>query len=219
MFVIVKSVCMDEVEACILGSIRPTLLYETEFWSVKDAHVHVAKRRAVIANESVSLANVSDRPPPRDVVLNHFSHRHPLLQLHLRESEGIKCSFCNIIISGWTYACEKHCDYYLGPWPGSLCLTLEDNVSYELFFSLPFNHGKAEIDCNNCSDVVEIKDGLFYYNRERHEALHVICALREESGFDDDKMDIMLYVCALSDASKKKRRNMHTSVLGSAVIN
>ncbi|KAK4725550.1 hypothetical protein R3W88_028329 [Solanum pinnatisectum] len=45
--------------------------------------------------------------PPRDVVLNHFSHRHPLLRLHLRESEGIRCTFCNISISGWAYACAR----------------------------------------------------------------------------------------------------------------
>ncbi|MCD9640100.1 hypothetical protein HAX54_025174 [Datura stramonium] len=59
-----------------------------------------------------SLVNVSDSRPP-EAVLNHFSHRHPLLRLHLRESEGIKCSFCNNIISDWAYACEKHCDHYL----------------------------------------------------------------------------------------------------------
>ncbi|KAG5583629.1 hypothetical protein H5410_054256 [Solanum commersonii] len=48
-----------------------------------------------------AFADVSVSTPPRDVVLNHFSHRYPLLRLHLRE------------ISGWAYACEKHCDYYL----------------------------------------------------------------------------------------------------------
>ncbi|XP_015158366.1 uncharacterized protein [Solanum tuberosum] len=45
--------------------------------------------------------------------LNHFNHRHPLFQSHFRQRERIQCSFCNIVISGRGYACNKHCDYYL----------------------------------------------------------------------------------------------------------
>ncbi|KAK6776236.1 hypothetical protein RDI58_027237 [Solanum bulbocastanum] len=45
--------------------------------------------------------------------LNHFNHRHALLRLHLRWNEGIKCNFCNVVISGRGYACNQHCDYYL----------------------------------------------------------------------------------------------------------
>ncbi|KAM3339453.1 hypothetical protein P3S68_029322 [Capsicum galapagoense] len=58
-----------------------------------------------------AFADASD-PPIRDAALNHFSHCHPLLRLHLRETERIKCNFCDSIISGRGYACLR-CDYYL----------------------------------------------------------------------------------------------------------
>ncbi|XP_060177493.1 uncharacterized protein LOC132607504 [Lycium barbarum] len=54
----------------------------------------------------------SDVPPPHDGALNHFSHRHPLLRLHFRAKEGIRCNFCDILISGLGYGCDN-CDYYL----------------------------------------------------------------------------------------------------------
>ncbi|XP_055807846.1 uncharacterized protein LOC129876426 [Solanum dulcamara] len=75
------------------------------------------KPNICIEEESVRMSQIlraafSDASD-REGALNHFNHRHPLLRLHLRESEGIQCSFCNIVISGPGYACNKHCDYYL----------------------------------------------------------------------------------------------------------
>ncbi|OIS98212.1 hypothetical protein A4A49_51800 [Nicotiana attenuata] len=69
-------------------------------------------RRTMTKLLRAAFVDASDPPPPREGDLNHFSHRHPLLRLRLGESEGIKCNFCDIIISGRAFACE-HCDYYL----------------------------------------------------------------------------------------------------------
>ncbi|KAK4378040.1 hypothetical protein RND71_004336 [Anisodus tanguticus] len=60
-------------------------------------------------------------------------------------------------------------------------LTLAD-VNYELFFSFPFIHEKADIKCNICSELAVTKDCMLYYNMERDVTLHVACALTKESG-------------------------------------
>ncbi|XP_049369044.1 uncharacterized protein LOC125833924 [Solanum verrucosum] len=131
-----------------------------------------------------SLANVSDRPPPLDVVLNHFSHRHPLLRLHLRESEGINCTFCNISISGWAYACEKHCGYYLhevcSNFPREIRHDFHPGIDHTLNlrpFQLANNNEKFH--CAACGDDDSIHS-LFrsYYGCEScNFNLHVECAL------------------------------------------
>uniref|UniRef100_M1D8W3 DC1 domain containing protein n=2 Tax=Solanum tuberosum TaxID=4113 RepID=M1D8W3_SOLTU len=131
--------------------------------------------------------------------IQHMSHpQHPLKFTRYTDfmHEDLKCTGCDAdfkhLGNGRAYYCTQ-CKFIINRYCASApkSLTLEDNVSYELFFSFPFKHGNAEIDCNICSDVVVIKDGLFYYNRECHEALHVICALDEEAGFDNDKMDML----------------------------
>lgn len=68
-------------------------------------------------------------------------------------------------------------------------MTLEDNVSYDLFFEFPFTNENAEIKCNICSKKVVTKSGLLYYNLEHDKALHVCCALAKESNNNQVKMN------------------------------
>ncbi|KAM3270458.1 hypothetical protein P3S67_028660 [Capsicum chacoense] len=55
---------------------------------------------------------VSKAPGLCDGDLVHFSHRHPLLRIHLRGTEVIRCNMCTIIIAGVAYGCD-HCHYFL----------------------------------------------------------------------------------------------------------
>nr|XP_009773620.1 PREDICTED: uncharacterized protein LOC104223817 [Nicotiana sylvestris] len=129
--------------------------------------------------------------------IQHMSHpQHPLKFTRFLDfvHEDLKCSGClaDFKDRGRAYYCapckfiiNRHCA------GAPKTLTLADNVSYALFFSFPFKHENAEIKCNFCSGTVLIKDGLLYYNLERDEAFHVFCALNKESGFDQDKLDML----------------------------
>ncbi|XP_016513578.1 uncharacterized protein LOC107830504 [Nicotiana tabacum] len=204
-----------------------------------------------LQNRVQTLA-ITNRPPARRSQpcggVTHFSHRHALLEYN--PDKPLSCSLCNIeaftgyFCSGCNYFIDKICfsipskiqhmshpqhplkftrfldlvhedlkcsgcpadfkyrgmAYYCAPCKFSIefycagapkTLTLANNVFYELFFSFPFKHENAEIECNLCSEIVLIKDGLLYYNLERDEALHVSCALKKESGFDQDMLDML----------------------------
>ncbi|KAK4378039.1 hypothetical protein RND71_004335 [Anisodus tanguticus] len=110
-----------------------------------------------------------------------MSHRqHPLKFIRYLDfvDEDLKCSGCDADFKdsgrGRAYYCTQ-CKFIISRHCASApkTLTLAENVSYELFFSFPFKHEKGEIKCNICSDLLVIKDGLFYYNLERDEALHI----------------------------------------------
>ncbi|MCD9640101.1 hypothetical protein HAX54_025175 [Datura stramonium] len=131
--------------------------------------------------------------------IQHMAHpQHPLKFTRYIDlvREDLNCPGCGVDLEdsgwGWAYCCTQ-CKFILTRYCAAApkILTLSDNVSYELFVSFPFKHEKAEIECNICSDVVVFKDGLFYYNLARDEALHVYCAVLEESGCDTDKIDVL----------------------------
>nr|XP_009796150.1 PREDICTED: uncharacterized protein LOC104242767 [Nicotiana sylvestris] len=133
--------------------------------------------------------------------IQHMFHpQHPLkLTCYLDfQNENINCPGCQgdfsvgRAIEYYCACCKFHINRQCAGAPKTLYLG--DNVSYELFFSFPFKHENAEIKCNICSQIVVTKDGLLYYNLERDEALHVYCALENESGYDEAKAYSMYLV-------------------------
>ncbi|XP_016467432.2 uncharacterized protein LOC107790048 [Nicotiana tabacum] len=127
-----------------------------------------------------SFSDATD--PPREGVMNHFSHRHLLLRLHLLESEGIKCNFCDIIISGWAYACEKQCTYL-----HDLCSNFPREIRHD--FHPGFDHtlilrpfqsrsGREQFRCDACGsgDSDETLFQSYYCCESCNFNLHVECA-------------------------------------------
>ncbi|XP_059298080.1 uncharacterized protein LOC132050727 [Lycium ferocissimum] len=124
----------------------------------------------------------SDLPPPSDGALNHFSHRHPLLRLHFRAKEGIRCNFCDILISGLGYGCDN-CDYYLhdvcSNFPREIRHDFHPGYNHSLILR-PFKAARPEqFLCRACG-LEDSKDhSLFqsYYCCEScNFSIHVECA-------------------------------------------
>ncbi|KAJ8570371.1 hypothetical protein K7X08_037343 [Anisodus acutangulus] len=128
-------------------------------------------------------ANSDHHRPCCEGTLNHFSHRHPLERFHLRESEGIKCNFCDVIISGLCFSC-KDCDYYLHD---MYCSNFPKEISHDFhpgsdhtLVLRPFKAatGREQFSCSACGDD-DSDDHLFqsyYFCELCNFNLHVECA-------------------------------------------
>ncbi|MCD9640102.1 hypothetical protein HAX54_025176 [Datura stramonium] len=125
------------------------------------------------------------RSPRSEGTLNHFSHRHLLERLNLRQSEGIKCSFCNIIISGLCFSC-KECDYYLHD---MYCTNFPKEIRHDFHpgsdhtlvlkpFKAAAPTGQEQFRCSACGDGDSDHPlfGSYYCCLSCNFNLHVECA-------------------------------------------
>lgn len=118
--------------------------------------------------------------------LSHFSHRHPLHLIELKEKDQLLCSGCEVEILGSAYICIKaNCDFILH----DSCIDLPRQVKHGshpnhpliLQFFPPYSNG--EFTCNACGNSGH---AFTYHCMACKYDLHIECASLPETEIRDD---------------------------------
>ncbi|XVF83491.1 hypothetical protein PTKIN_Ptkin16aG0492500 [Pterospermum kingtungense] len=110
------------------------------------------------------------------MVLQHFSHRHPLVFIEERsnESEKVHCSGCGEMVSGPTFSCVD-CGFHLhkqcAEAPCELIHPFHRSHSFSLLQRHPYKQGRCL--CDFCDQTCE----TFVYHCSCGLDLHIKCAL------------------------------------------